>query len=752
MKRARGCWIILIAWPLLPIGVALATPGDVEPNEVVDLRDLLQIRNALGQTGSPGFIGADVDANGIVDTGDIWLWRQNFPHVGTPNAPYIAINSPVDGSLIGDRRPIIVIDYSPTSLNVVPSSVQVLVDGVDRSADAIASFRSAVLPLDVALVDGPHAVEASIEDTAGTLASTRADFTVTSLAIDPRATPRSGPAPLTVIFEPNVIWSDIPPAWYRWDWEDDGTYDIVDPRPDLRQQTFYEEGLHTVRFQVQLSDGTLADRAIDIAVTESFASVSPSNGTAPLTVFLHGIAADLSDPVVLYEWDYDFDGSFVADYTSTTDPNLARVYPIAGVYKPRFRATHLSGASVEHPIIQTEVHATGLGTPTALASAAQGANALTVNFSGAGLDDGTIDLYEWDFENDGVWDFAGPTSGQTSHVYPTAGAKVAALRVTDNDGNFSIDRVRVDTLAPASLEILDDTIDPGLAQTVTVRTTTTIASTVWLYIRDGSGRIVRTLVDHESRTANTYDDLWDGRDDRYEPVHPGAYYAVLQYSYPGRTDTLDLDETTGGNHYFAARIPPTVTVFDPLADDPLPMNFRIPSASRTSLYVLPGGTNRTATIFDSLALGAGDYTYYWAGLASDGSFAQSATYLWTVNGWTLGDNAIVVTGLPEIDNVTVTPNHLSPTDRPLGSATAEVAFDVSEPVSVFVKVISIENQNTLRTFQLVGLPTGTSSFIWDGKTADGVLVSPGFYKIALRAVDDRGNLSIERDGIMEIRY
>lgn len=754
LGRAGGAARTAAAYVLLAAAswARAGTLGDVEPNGVVDLRDLLRIRNAVGQAGAPGFIPEDLSNDGLVGGADILIWRANFPQVGTVLAPYLAIFTPADGSLIGDRRPTIVVDYSPTSLNVNPATFHMVVDGVDRSADAITSYRSAVLSLEDRLSDGPHFVEASIQDTQGTTASARSDYTVTALTLQPTASPVSGPAPLEVSFRPDVIWSEVPPAFYRWDYDNNGVFEIDDPRPDLRVNTFFEEGLHTVRFQVQLSNGTVQTTTLQIAVTESFASVSPSNGTAPLTVFLHGIAADLADPIVKYEWDFDYNGVFGADFTSTVSPNTAHIYPTAGVYRPRFRATHQSNAVIEHPIVQQELQVTGGGTPTAIASAAQGPNALTVNFAGAGSDDGAIVLYEWDFENDGVFDFSSPTTGVTSHAYPTAGAKIAAFRVRDNDGRTSMDRVRIDTFAPAALEVLDDTVIPSADEEVPIRTTTTIESTVWLYVRDSVGRILRTLVDHEVRPAGTYDDFWDGRDFRFEPAHPGAYYVVLQYSYPGRTDTLDLTDTTGDAHYFANKPPPVVASLDPLSNEPLPMVFDIPSASRASLYVLPGGTNRTNTVFDNLALGAGRYTYYWSGVDSEGTFAPASTYLWTVNGWTLAENAVVVRGQPAIENVVVTPTQLSPTDRPLGSAISDVAFDLVEPSSVFVKIINMDNQNTLRSIVLPDLGSGANGFLWDGKTETGEYASPGFYRVLMTAVDEYGNLSIERDAVMEIRY
>ncbi len=47
--------------------------------------------------------------------------------------------------------------------------------------------------------------------------------------------------------------------------------------------------------------------------------------------------------------------------------------------------------------------------------------------------DGTIILYEWDFDGDGVYDFSTTTSDKVSHIYIKPGTYNVTLRVTDND-------------------------------------------------------------------------------------------------------------------------------------------------------------------------------------------------------------------------------------------------------------------------------------------------------------------------------
>jgi hypothetical protein len=68
--------------------------------------------------------------------------------------------------------------------------------------------------------------------------------------------------------------------------------------------------------------------------------------------------------------------------------------------------------------------------------------------------DGSIVRYEWDFENDGVFDSSSLTDGNTSHTYPGPGTYMAKLRVTDNGGATG--------LAVVDVTVLDTTVLPGV--------------------------------------------------------------------------------------------------------------------------------------------------------------------------------------------------------------------------------------------------------------------------------------------------
>jgi len=73
-----------------------------------------------------------------------------------------------------------------------------------------------------------------------------------------------------------------------------------------------------------------------------------------------------------------------------------------------------------------------------IASASPLLAAFPVDFIASGMDaDGSVVLYEWDWEDDGVFDYANSTSADASHAY-AAGSYRAKLRVTDDDGAIGL--------------------------------------------------------------------------------------------------------------------------------------------------------------------------------------------------------------------------------------------------------------------------------------------------------------------------
>jgi PKD repeat protein/flagellar hook assembly protein FlgD len=163
------------------------------------------------------------------------------------------------------------------------------------------------------------------------------------------SSPSNGAIPLTVNFSVTATDTDGI-ALYEWDFNGDGFYDYNSTASGNTSYTYTSEGIYNAKLRVTDSRGAstiyttpttkvLASSEGSPSVT---ASASPLTGNAPLSVTFSATANDPQNKgFVLYEWDYDGDGIY--DYNSTTSANTNFTYVEAGVFYPRIKVTTTDG-------------------------------------------------------------------------------------------------------------------------------------------------------------------------------------------------------------------------------------------------------------------------------------------------------------------------------------------------------------------------------------------------------------------------
>ena len=170
-------------------------------------------------------------------------------------------------------------------------------------------------------------------------------------------------------------------------------------------------------------------------------------------VLLLGLAFDPDGVVELYEWDVDGDGIY--DWRDLTTGETTWTFNTPGNYTSVLRVTDDYGDSTIESL-HVEVRAKTVveppPDPTNLPPIANAGSDAEVNvgdyieFLMTGIDpDGTIVLYEWDFEGDGIWDASSTVPRINGHTYTEQGVFSAVLRVTDDDNSTATD-VRVVTV------------------------------------------------------------------------------------------------------------------------------------------------------------------------------------------------------------------------------------------------------------------------------------------------------------------
>lgn len=143
-----------------------------------------------------------------------------------------------------------------------------------------------------------------------------------------------------------------------------------------------------------------------------------------------GAAADC---VILYEWDFEGDGTY--DWSGYTAPARTLEFTEAGVYTPRLRVTDNDGniVTTEATLYIYDPNGGGNATPVPsfTATPTTGLDPLEVDVDAtASTDsDGTIASYDWEW-GDGSPDGSGVTA---SHTYNDPGVYALTLTVTDDD-------------------------------------------------------------------------------------------------------------------------------------------------------------------------------------------------------------------------------------------------------------------------------------------------------------------------------
>lgn len=253
----------------------------------------------------------------------------------------------------------------------------------------------------------------------------------------------SGNAPLDVYFSATPLGGKAP---YQYTWDLNGDNITDDVRKSFAY-TYNQKGDYTVKLTMTDSNSYMATASILISVKSAplvIASALPNAGRAPLDVVFSATTSDADGFIQRFEWDFESDG--VIDYSSASSANAQHTYQVHGLFTARLTVFDNDGLSSSDAVAIIVGSAPDV---TAVASVLSGVAPLSVDFSGTATDnDGTIVLYEWDFDGDRVFDYSNTDSASVTHAYTSGGIFNATLRVTDNDGLINVYSVIISVSGP----------------------------------------------------------------------------------------------------------------------------------------------------------------------------------------------------------------------------------------------------------------------------------------------------------------
>lgn len=581
------------------------------------------------------------------------------------------------------------------------------------------------------------------------------------LSATPLASPSTAYAPATIRFTPQVSTNNAIQRYY-WDFTGNGTYERNDITANSYTWTYNTPGDYNVTLKVidVNNEIILGSTMVHILNTPPQVSVesSPSNGAIPLTVNFTVTAND-ADGIALYEW--DFDGNGVYDYNSTSTGNTSFEYTTQGVFNAQLRVTDSRGASTLYTTPTTKVIAASQGSPSVTASGSPltGNAPLTVNLSANAVDPQSkgFKLYEWDFDGDGIFEYNSSTSASTSFTYVGAGKFYPRIKVTTTDDRITYDSLEVTINQTVSLSVATDTIDVLQGENTTIHTTTTAQSEMKIVIEDRDYNVIRIIQDWTVREAGSYDDTWDGKDAHNELVKEADYYAVLLYKVGNEIKRVDLRDSTGGRRYNPPRNE-NPRSFAPYDNRPMKMNFTLSKPSEVVSFIGYDYTDtRVVTLRSREVLGKGTYTDNWNSLNDEGMYIMPPPGRWFLYGvWAfeLADNVIYVKSGAHVSAIVATPPIFTPDSHEAEGkqATLKIHFTLNKVANIELQFIDSASGVAVATRTYDNVPSGEQIIEFDGKDNNGVYLHPGKYSVGIRAVDENGYRSMMEYTVTRINY
>jgi PKD repeat protein len=302
-------------------------------------------------------------------------------------------------------------------------------------------FSTAITAVKTLDGPGPFRVVLQVKDEAG----------LTSKAI--------AEIPLTPVFKvillsmPDTALTDIqfsaacqtsyPPseiAEYDWDFNGDGIFEVKQEKHqqphEYKKTGTYKVSCRAVARNGNQSTGTRAVVVVSRGVTVK--AHVPQQAQALVPAEFDGEISARHTKVEQVGWDFEGDGTF--DWTSPSSAKAKYAFAKTGTYHPVLRAI---SADKHEWRDTTTILVTASVPPRAVA----GKNILAKKGDNVGLEgtgvvtSGKIILYEWDFDNDGVYDWKSEKTGSVSHKYLVFSR--AVLRVTAQSGATAADTLTV---------------------------------------------------------------------------------------------------------------------------------------------------------------------------------------------------------------------------------------------------------------------------------------------------------------------
>jgi subtilisin-like proprotein convertase family protein len=323
--------------------------------------------------------------------------------------------------------------------------------------------------------------------------------------------PQDEGSPVTVSFTGQSDPGTLDTFTYSFDWDNDGTYDVVDQSSPSAAHTWYDNGSYTVGGRIRDDDGGFTEYTTGVTVdnvapTATLGNDGPMDEGSVGTISFSGQYDPGTSDTFTYSFDLDNDGTY--EIVGQAGASTTHSWPDNGSYTVKGRIMDNDGGSTEYTTLVTVNNVGPVVDAGAGATIDEGD---TFSGSGSFADPGSDTWTATVDYGDGTGAQSLSLSGKTfslSHSYADNGAYTVTIIVSDDDGVSGSDTVAVtvNNVAPFVDAGPDETIDEGDTFTRS-GSFTDPGSDTWTALvnyGDGSGSQILSLSGMTFSLSHTY--------------------------------------------------------------------------------------------------------------------------------------------------------------------------------------------------------------------------------------------------------